>query len=56
MGRGNLYEMLKEDNAFSHLQLMDLDGIHQLGYVPTNLGEYKCGDTVPHWVAPTETE
>ena len=46
--------MAKEDIEFSSIQLMELDNLHQVGYAPVNLGVYNKGDTVPHWVAPTE--
>ena len=54
IARGILYEMQKEDVEFSSMQLMELDSLHQVGYVPVDLGEYNQGDTVPLWVAPTE--
>ena len=46
--------MQKENTEFSNLQLMELESLHQVGYVSVNLGEYKKGDTVPRWVAPSE--
>ena len=36
------------------MQLLELDNLHQVGYVPVDLGVYKKGDTVPLWVAPIE--
>ena len=54
VARGRLYEMAKEDIEFSSIQLMELDNLHQVGYAPVNLGVYNKGDTVPHWVAPTD--
>ena len=54
VARSNLYEVLKEDNEFSSMQLLELDNLHQVGYVPVDLGVYKKGDTVPLWVAPIE--
>ena len=33
---------------------MELDNLHQVGYAPVDLGVYNKGDTVPHWVAPTD--
>ena len=54
VARGLLYESTKELVPFSGMQLLELDSLHQVGYVPVDLGEYKKGDTVPLWVAPIE--
>ena len=54
VARSDLYGVLKEDNEFSRMQLLELDNLHQVGYVPVDLGVYKKGDTVPLWVAPIE--